>query len=58
MRRMRKQKERRIPHIEVADADEAFRKLEAFSRRMMSVPKTKIDAILAKEKSARRKKPS
>jgi len=46
---------RQIPHVEVQDAKEAFRKLENFARRVLAVPKREVDAIavqkIAKKKS-------
>jgi hypothetical protein len=44
--------------FEVDDADDAFRKMENATRLIMSVPKKKIDAMLARENrvKSRRKK--
>jgi hypothetical protein len=53
---MRKAKVGPIPHIEVPDAAEAFRKLENFTRRILAVPKNKIDASLAREKATKDRK--
>jgi hypothetical protein len=53
---MPKPKPRDIPHIEVADPAAAFHKLEEFTRRILAVPKKEIDASLAREKSAKRKR--
>jgi hypothetical protein len=39
-----------IPDIEVDDPAEAFRRLENFTRQILSVPKKKIDAAISREK--------
>ena len=38
-----------MPHFEVDDPAEAYRKAQDFTRRILAVPKTEIDARLAKE---------
>jgi hypothetical protein len=44
------------PHIEVEDPDAALRKTEDFARRVLAVPKKKIDAMMAKEKITRKRR--
>jgi hypothetical protein len=44
-----------MPHVEVDDAAKAFQKLEGFTRRILAVPKTEIDAAVAKEKAEKKK---
>jgi len=53
---MPKPKPRDIPHVEVEDGVAAFHKLEDFTRRIMAVPKKKIDAMLARERGAKKRK--
>ena len=45
-----------VPHIEVSDAAEAFRKLEDFTRRILAVPKKEFDRKMAAEKAGKNKK--
>jgi hypothetical protein len=40
---------KQIPHFEVDDPAEAMRKAQDFTRRILAVPKSEIDAKLAKE---------
>jgi hypothetical protein len=42
--------------FEVDDAGEAFRKFENATRLILSVPKKKIDAMLAREKASRNRR--
>jgi hypothetical protein len=52
---MSKSSDRPAAHFEVENADEAFRKLEDFTRRVLSVPKKVIDRKLAAEKAKKSK---
>jgi hypothetical protein len=54
---MRHPKAGAIPHVEVKDGVAAFHKLEEFTRRVMAVPKMEIDAMLARERSKKNRKP-
>jgi hypothetical protein len=45
-----------IPLAEVEDGAAAMRKAEEFARKFLAVPKKKIDAMLAIEKSKKKKK--
>lgn len=45
-----------MPHVEVEDGVAAFHKLEDFTRKILAVPKKEIDARLAKEKLARKRR--
>jgi hypothetical protein len=40
-----------IPHVEVADPAEAMRKLGAFAKKLLAVPKGEIDRRLASGKA-------
>jgi hypothetical protein len=40
-----------VPHIEVPNPAEAFRKLEHFTRQILAVPKKEIDRKLKKERA-------
>ena len=53
---MKKKKLEPPTDFEVEDAGEAFRKMENAARLIMSVPKKKIDAMLAREKRGRLKR--
>jgi len=53
---MRKPKLRDIPDIQAADPENALRNLEDFTRRILAVPKKEIDAQLARERAAKRKR--
>jgi hypothetical protein len=44
-----------VPHVEASDPAAARQKLEDFTRRILAVPKKKIDAMLTKEKAKRYK---
>jgi hypothetical protein len=43
-------------HFEVADPAAAFQKFEDFTRRVLAVPKKKIDQKLARQRTAKRKR--
>jgi hypothetical protein len=43
-------------HFEVADPAAAFRRLEQATRHIMSVPKKKIDAMIAKERAKKKRR--
>jgi hypothetical protein len=53
---MRKSANRPAAHFEVEDANEAFQKLEDFTRRVLAVPKKVIDRKLAAEKTAKQRR--
>jgi len=53
---MKKKKPDPPTDFEVEDADEAYRKTENATRLIMSVPKKKIDAMLARENRAKLKR--
>jgi len=53
---MRHPKAGPIPHVEVEDGIAAFHKLEEFTRRIMTVPKKKIDEMLAKERAKKKRR--
>ena len=42
-------------HFEVDDPVAAFQKFEEATRRILSVPKAKVDALMAREKASRRR---
>jgi hypothetical protein len=43
--------------VRVDDPAAAFNKLESFTRRIMAVPKKRIDSMRAKEKAKKRPRP-
>jgi hypothetical protein len=45
-----------VPHVEAADPANASRNFEDFTRRILAVPKKEIDAKIAKEKNAKKKR--
>ena len=47
---------RPMPHVEVPDAAAAFHKAEEFTRRLLAVPKKKVDAMLARNKAKKNAK--
>jgi hypothetical protein len=53
---MPKPKPRDIPDIRVEDPEAAFHKMEDFTRRILAVPKKEIDARMAREKTAKKKR--
>jgi hypothetical protein len=53
---MKKKKADPPTDFEVEDADAAFLNFENATRRILSVPKKKIDAMLARENRARLKR--
>jgi hypothetical protein len=53
---MRHPKAGPIPHVEVEEEIAASHKLEEFTRRIMSVPKKKIDAMLSRERLANKRR--
>ena len=53
---MNSKKPHTTAHVEVADPAAAFRKLEAFTRGILGVPKKVVDNLLAKEKAKRKRK--
>jgi hypothetical protein len=53
---MRKKKPDQPTDFEVENADAAFRNFENATRQILSVPKKKIDAMLAKEKRGKLKR--
>ena len=54
--RVKKKKAEPPTDFEVEDAGEAFRKFENATRLILSVPKKKIDAMLAREKASRNRR--
>jgi len=53
---MSKPANRPAAHFEVENADEAFRKLESFTRRVLAVPKKEIDRKMAAEQNAKKRR--
>jgi hypothetical protein len=53
---MKKKKPEPPTDFEVEDAEAAFRNFENATRRILSVPKKKIDAMLARETRAKLKR--
>jgi hypothetical protein len=45
-----------VPHVEVPDGAEAMRKMDEFTRRVLAVPKKKIDAMIAVERKKKKKR--
>jgi hypothetical protein len=43
-----------VPHVQASDPAAARQNLEDFTRRVLAVPKKKIDAMLAKERSGKK----
>lgn len=55
MRHMGTPKDGPIPRVEVDDPAAAFRKLEAFTRQILSIPKKGVDSGAGKDKSVKRR---
>jgi len=53
---MPKNPKREIPDVQVADGAVAFHKLEDFTRRILAVPKKEIDARMARERNAKKRR--